>query len=25
VGTYAYHCVFHGSPGAGMHGTIDAN
>jgi plastocyanin len=25
VGTYAYHCVFHGSPGAGMHGSIDAN
>jgi plastocyanin len=25
IGTYAYHCVFHGSPGAGMHGSIDAN
>lgn len=25
VGTYAYHCTFHGSPGAGMHGSIDAN
>jgi plastocyanin len=25
VGSYAYHCVFHGSPGAGMHGSIDAN
>jgi len=25
IGTYDYHCVFHGSPGAGMHGSIDAN
>ena len=25
VGTYNYHCSFHGSPGAGMHGSIDAN
>lgn len=25
IGSYAYHCQFHGSPGAGMHGTIDAN
>ena len=25
IGSYAYHCVFHGSPGAGMHGSIDAN
>jgi adhesin/invasin len=25
IGTYAYHCIFHGSPGAGMHGSIDAN
>ena len=24
-GTYAYYCVFHGSPGAGMHGTIVVN
>lgn len=24
-GTYAYHCRFHGSPGAGMHGTITVN
>ena len=22
AGTYAYHCTIHGSPGAGMHGTI---
>jgi len=21
-GTYEYHCVIHGTPGAGMHGTI---
>jgi plastocyanin len=25
VGSYTYHCQFHGSPGAGMHGSIDAN
>jgi plastocyanin len=25
IGTYNYHCIFHGSPGAGMHGSIDAN
>jgi adhesin/invasin len=25
IGTYDYHCIFHGSPGAGMHGSIDAN
>ncbi|HEY6223457.1 MAG TPA: Ig-like domain-containing protein [Gemmatimonadales bacterium] len=25
VGSYAYHCTFHGTPGAGMHGSIDAN
>jgi len=24
-GTYNYHCSFHGSPGAGMHGTITVN
>ena len=22
VGTYNYHCTFHGTPGSGMHGTI---
>ena len=22
AGTYQYHCTIHGSPGAGMHGTI---
>jgi plastocyanin len=25
IGTYAYHCIFHGGPGTGMHGSIDAN
>lgn len=24
-GTYNYHCTIHGSPGAGMHGTIQVN
>jgi plastocyanin len=22
AGTYSYHCSIHGSPGAGMHGTV---
>jgi adhesin/invasin len=25
VGTYDYHCAFHGGVGIGMHGSIDAN
>lgn len=24
AGTYQYYCMFHGSPGAGMHGTVVA-
>ena len=24
-GTYNYHCALHGSPGAGMHGTLIVN
>lgn len=23
VGSYSYHCIFHGTPGAGMYGTIE--
>jgi plastocyanin len=25
AGTFSYHCIFHGSPGVNMHGTITVN